>query len=130
MTLPPATVLIVDDQPTTLEQWRSSFEEQGTKVIAVNSGRTALEVCENILPDLILSDLDMPKMDGFELLKRLKSNPVTENIPVCICSGTTDVASKYLCLTLGAIAYLQKPLVMSDLMAALDSEAKFLPVVA
>ena len=130
MTLPLATVLIVDDQPATLQQWTSLFEENGAQVIAVNNGFKAIEVCETILPDLILSDLDMPQMDGFELIKRIKDNTATQDIPIIICSGTTDVTSKFLCSTLGAAAYIDKPLSLEPLMNALEHSSKALPSVA
>lgn len=130
MTLTLTTIVLIDDKPSVLDQWQTLLSDHFQKIIAVTNGIQALEVCDNIIPDVILSDLDMPIMDGFELLKTLKSNPKTAQIPIVICSSTTDITTQYLCKTLGALEYLEKPLDVAKLLSALEASRQELPVVA
>ena len=120
MTLSLKHILIVDDQPAILAKWQKALEDHCNNVITASNGVKALEICDTIHPDLIVSDLDMPLIDGFEFIKLLKANPNTSQVPVIICSSTKDIASEYLCLSLGAIAYLEKPLKIDALFKALE----------
>ena len=130
MTLTLNNILIVDDQPAILEQWHTELQPHFKSVIQASSGDRALEICDMITPDLILSDLDMPDIDGFDLIRRLKANPQTSQIPLIICSSTQDATTQYLCLTLGAIAYLKKPLNLTELFEALEKSSHQLAIVA
>lgn len=123
--MPLATILIVDDHLPTLEQWAVLLANNLFKILTTSHGNVAFEMACDIKPDLILSDLDMPEVDGFELLTLLKSTVQTRDIPVIICSGTTDVTSKYLALTLGAIAYLEKPLDVKHFLDVIDEKCNF-----
>ncbi len=130
MTLPSVKVLIVDDHLPTLDQWKLILENEQHHVLIAHQGQTAYELaCQN-QPDLILSDLDMPGIDGFQLLTLLKKTRVTQDIPVIICSGTTDPMSQALALTLGAIAYLQKPLKAEHLNQIITEHCQITSVMA
>ena len=122
MTLPLATLLIVDDHRPTLERWVAMLEHSPLKILTTTHAQTAFDLACDVQPDLILSDLDMPEIDGFQLLTLLKSTGLTQDIPVIICSGTTDMTSKYLVLTLGAVGYLQKPLNLEKFRELMDEK--------
>lgn len=115
MTSPSVKILIVDDHRPTVEQWTQTLQEKQFDVLSANHGQAAYHLACEQQPDLILSDIDMPEIDGFELLTLLKKTPSTRRIPVVFCSGTTDQTSQYLARTLGATAYLTKPLSVSAL---------------
>lgn len=101
-------ILVVDDELTTcvlLEHFLSSEYE----VFTTNSGIEALTWLESNLPDLILSDIQMPKMDGFELLQELRLNGYTKHTPIIMLSGRTESKERIKCYQLGAQDYLTKP---------------------
>lgn len=122
MTLPLATLLIVDDHRPTLERWIAMLESSPLKILTTTHGQTAFDMACDVQPDLILSDLDMPELDGFQLLTLLKSTGLTQDIPVIICSATTDLTAKYLVLTLGAAGYLEKPLDLEKFRDMMDKQ--------
>jgi len=104
----PATVLVVDDAPSNLviltESLRSEFD-----VRIATSGAEALRLVEEIPPDLILLDILMPDMDGYEVCRRLKANAGTSNIPVIFLTAKGDVADETMGLAIGAVDYIIKP---------------------
>ena len=122
MPLSLATILIVDDHEPTLREWKALLKTYALQVLVAERGQQAFEMACQFQPQVIVSDLDMPKMNGFQLLSLLKSASETEQIPVVICSATTDDTSKYLAQTLGAIAYLEKPLQLSQLIAVIEHQ--------
>lgn len=101
-------VLIVDDQILNRAFVASEIEHFCTPVPA-ESGAKALQLASRLKPDLILMDINMPGLDGFEVCQQLKSNPQTEDIPVIFLSGLTDLASEKAGLELGALDYIRKP---------------------
>lgn len=104
----PATVLIVDDAPANLavltETLRGEFD-----VRIATSGQEALRLVHEIPPDLVLLDILMPEMDGYEVCRRLKNFPSTRNIPVIFLTAKGDVADETMGLTIGAVDYIVKP---------------------
>ena len=108
MPIKPATVLVVDDAPSNLviltESLRSEFD-----VRIATSGAEALRLVEEAPPDLILLDILMPDMDGYEVCRRLKANPATSNIPIIFLTAKGDVADETLGLSIGAVDYIIKP---------------------
>ena len=74
------TILIVDDNPTNLDVLRKTLEKEEYEVMIVNNGEDTLEIASEFIPDLILLDVTMPGMDGFETCRKLKEDPVFENI--------------------------------------------------
>ena len=101
-------ILVVDDELTTcvlLEHFLSSQYE----VFKTNSGLEAITWLETNLPDLIISDIQMPKMDGFELLQEIRLKGYTKHTPIIMLSGRTESKERIKCYQLGAQDYLTKP---------------------
>ena len=102
------TVLIVDDTETNVDILVDTLGEDYDIAVAMD-GESALEAVEEELPDLILLDIMMPDMDGYEVCKRLKDNPKTADIPVIFLSALTEADEKQKGLKLGAVDFLTKP---------------------
>ncbi|MBD0363197.1 MAG: PAS domain S-box protein, partial [Coleofasciculus sp. C3-bin4] len=113
-------ILIVDDTPTNLEMLLDCLEEYGFKVVVAEDGESALEMAEYAPPDLILLDILMPEMDGFETCRRLKTNPATQDIPVIFMTALTDKVDKVKGLNLGAVDYITKPLEHEEVLARVN----------
>lgn len=113
----PGEILVVDDSASALKLLSMLLEDAGYVVRQANSGSTALWSLEKSLPDLILLDINMPDMDGFEVCSRLKANPETAEVPVMFLSSLTDKADIVKGLGLGAVDYLGKPYVEEEVLA-------------
>ncbi len=103
------TVLIIDDSPYNREILRRRLSRYGVKVITAEDGAAGLEVVSQKPVDLILLDIMMPVMNGYEVLTRLKSDPATKNIPVLMISALSEVDSIVRCIEVGAEDYLPTP---------------------
>lgn len=101
-------IMLVDDIATNLMTGKAALQEL-YDVMTVNSGIRALELLEKKKPDLILLDIDMPEMDGYEVLKRIKANNATSGIPVIFLTAFDDAKNEYEGLSLGAADYITKP---------------------
>ena len=112
-------VMIVDDNIVNLQVARKALSEVYT-IIPVTSGKTALELMEKVLPALILLDVNMPEMNGFETIKRLKGSERTEHIPVIFLTSMTDSVSELEGLRLGAVDYITKPFSIPLLIQRVD----------
>jgi putative two-component system response regulator len=126
------TVLVVDDTPDNLSLM-SGLLKDDYKVKVANNGEKALKIAaSDAPPDLILLDIMMPGMDGYEVCRSLKRNPVTVNIPVIFLTAKTEVEDEKMGLELGAVDYLTKPVSPPIVMArvknhlALKASADFL----
>ena len=104
-----ATLLIVDDKPQNLRLISDFLAEQGFDLMLTRSGAQALEKIELALPDLVLLDVTMPKMDGFEVCRRLKQDARTAAVPVIFMTALDDTAHKVEGFRLGAVDYITKP---------------------
>jgi len=111
-------VLIVDDELSILKFLRSNLEERGYAVISAADGEEALNIIERELPDLIILDVMMPKMDGFEVCRRLRE---WSPIPIIMLSARGDEKDKVQCLDLGADDYIVKPFGSNELMARVSA---------
>jgi len=125
--IPPrqAAILIVDDAPAQLETMRYMMLQQGYQTFVANSGERALVIAERAQPDLILLDIVLPGMDGMEVCRRLKANPVTSNIPVIFISartGTEDIVDAF---DIGAADYIAKPLRLAEVCARVRAQLQF-----
>lgn len=109
------TVLIVDDVPTNVMLVQAILKREGYTLLTANSGKKALEMTDAHNPNLILLDIMMPEMDGFEVLQRLKENPKTNHIPVIIMSALSDMQSVVRGYQLGAVEYVTKPFQREEL---------------
>lgn len=101
-------IMIVDDSVTNLTIAKRALEES-YQVIPVTSGSEALRLLVKVSPSLILLDVDMPGMDGFETIRRIKSSPATHSIPVIFLTAKDDSISELEGLRLGAVDYITKP---------------------
>ncbi len=114
-------ILAVDDDDMTLELVKFVLGKAGYLVRTALSGALALESIDEQFPDLVLLDALMPEMDGFDLLRRLKSDPRTQSVPVVMLSSLTDSEMRDKGIALGAIQFLTKPASRRDLLAAMES---------
>ncbi|MFC1606460.1 response regulator [Candidatus Latescibacterota bacterium] len=102
------TILVVDDTVENIDVLRSILGEKYKVKVALN-GEKALKIAEKKPPDIILLDVMMPEMDGYEVCRRLKMDEVTKDIPVIFVTGHQDEEEKDKGLALGAVDYLSKP---------------------
>jgi two-component system, NtrC family, sensor kinase len=106
---PSFNILVVDDTPDNLRLLVGILAEQGYKVRPVPSGKLALSAAQGMPPDLILLDIKMPDMDGYEVCERLKADGRTCNIPVIFLSALNDVFDKVKAFQVGGVDYITKP---------------------
>ena len=104
-----AKVLIADDERNVRRSLEYILSDAGYEVIEAKDGAAALQKAEQEQPDLILLDVGMPKMDGFEVLKKLKANTATEKIPVVLLTALALVKGEQYGMKLGATHYIPKP---------------------
>src|SRR3977135_1406683 len=116
-----ARVLVVDDVELNVKLLEAQLSSEYFEVIAADNGPTALELAESELPDIILLDIMMPRMDGFEVCRRLKANPHTADIPVVMVTALSDVADRLRGLESGADEVLTKPVNRLSLFARVGS---------
>src|SRR5574342_583571 len=102
-------ILIVDDEPFNVDYLEQELEDSDYRIMAAANGQEALEKVQAEPPDLILLDIMMPVMDGFEALSQLKANPATRDIPVIVISAHSDLQNMVKGIQLGAEDYLPKP---------------------
>ena len=103
-----ATVLIVDDEAMVRDLYRVALEHAGYKVVEAADGEAGLELAITVGPDMILLDVRMPKMNGIEMLRRLKESDATNEIPVVVLSNFDEPSVVRESLELGAHGYLVK----------------------
>ncbi|MEM8805157.1 MAG: response regulator [Cyanobacteria bacterium P01_G01_bin.38] len=113
----PQGILIVDDNPTNLEVLSESLIQEGFQVAVAIDGESALEQVNYHRPELILLDVMMPGINGFETCHRLKENPETYDIPVIFMTALSDTENKVKGLSLGAIDYITKPFQHEEVLA-------------
>ena len=104
-----ATILIVDDEISNIEIMNAVLEDD-YEVCFATSGQQALDTARETLPDLVLLDVLMPGIDGFEVCRRLKSDPMLADIPIIFTTGLGDTEDEMRGLSLGAIDYVTKPI--------------------
>ncbi|MFN6559351.1 MAG: sensor histidine kinase [Nostoc sp. ChiSLP01] len=118
-------VLVVDDNPANLQVLSSFLDRSSFEVWAARSGEKALRRLENgDLPDLILLDVMMPDLDGFETCKQLKSNPRLQDIPVIFMTALSETADKIKGLQLGAVDYITKPFQHEEVLVRIENHLK------
>ena len=103
------TIMVVDDSPTIRKILGLTLERAGYKVVAEPDGESAVERLQQMLPDLILLDISMPRLDGYEVCKRIKKDPRTAHVPVVMLSGKDAFFDKVKGRMAGAAEYLTKP---------------------
>ncbi|MHC5596273.1 MAG: hybrid sensor histidine kinase/response regulator [Nostoc sp.] len=112
-------ILIVDDNPTNLSVLCEALNSEGFRFRVAVDGESAIAQVERNQPQLILLDVQMPGIDGFETCRRLKANPVSQNIPIIFTTALADTESKTKGFSLGAVDYIPKPFAQEEVIARL-----------
>ena len=113
----PELILVVDDSPANLEVVCETLSDTGYFVATAINGDRALKRVQTYPPALILLDVQMPKIDGFETCKRLRAEPKTANIPIIFTTALSDGDSKVKGFVLGAVDYITKPFQEQEVLA-------------
>ncbi len=116
----PGDILIVDDKPANLRLLSQMLLEHGHTVRAVINGARALASVRTALPDLILLDIKMPEMNGYEACKRLKADPQTRDVPVIFISALGETEDKVKAFTAGGVDYITKPFQIEEVLARVE----------
>src|SRR5579871_1707414 len=111
------TVLVVDDTPETLGFLTDTLDGAGFTVLIATDGASALELVDQITPDLVLMDAVMPGLDGFETCRRLKNDKLLTHLPVIFMTGLSETEHVVKGLAAGGIDYVTKPIVIDELLA-------------
>jgi two-component system, sensor histidine kinase and response regulator len=119
-----ATVLIVDDNPTNLSVLMAFLQEAGYTILVSTDGNSALERADYAQPDIILLDVLMPDIDGFETCRRLKAQATTADIPVIFMTALTETDDKLSGFEAGAVDYITKPLNRDEVLARVETHLK------
>ncbi len=119
-----ANILIVDDTPANLQVLAGMLKDRGYKVRPVPSGKLALLAAERNPPDLILLDINMPEMNGYEVCQHLKANALLEGIPVIFISALNEPLDKVKAFAIGGVDYITKPFQLEELHARVETHLK------
>lgn len=114
------SILIVDDIPTNIKVLVDYLAQAGFKISVAKSGESALEKVQKVSPDLILLDIMMPGIDGFETCRRLKAESNTQRIPIIFMTALSDATDKVKGLQLGAVDYITKPIQLEETLARIN----------
>jgi CheY-like chemotaxis protein len=115
-------VLIVDDSRVTREVTKVYLIARDVSILEARQGEDALKVARESKPDVVIADLQMPKLDGAGLCRAMQTEPTLAVIPVIILTSNADALSKTRCLSAGAKEVLNKPVQPSDLIAAINRQ--------
>ncbi|HEY9596372.1 MAG TPA: response regulator [Cyanophyceae cyanobacterium] len=118
------TILIVDDIPENLQLLAGMLSEQGYIVRLAPDGQLALQFVQVSPPDLILLDILMPELDGYEVCKQLKTSPTTQDIPVIFISALHEVFDKVKAFSLGGVDYITKPFEVREVLARVENQLR------
>jgi two-component system alkaline phosphatase synthesis response regulator PhoP len=121
------TVLVAEDDPYVAELVKYNLERENYRVLLANDGPSAWRLAVETLPDLLVLDLMLPGMDGYELCRRLRKDPRTETLPIIMLTCRSDEADKVLGFELGADDYITKPFAPRELVARVRARLR-LPV--
>lgn len=114
------TILFIDDEPSWLNAITHLLRHESLTVITAASGEDAISQLEKKKPDLILSDVRMPVMNGFELYEKVKENPTLATIPFFFMSSIDDYDAKAVARELGATGYIEKPYDTREIKTVVD----------
>lgn len=115
------TILIVENNQFNLELLLSILGRKGYRLTAAGNGEKAIQICEDLIPDLILMDVQMPGMDGFETAAKLMSNDRTKHIPILFTSTFSDTSNILRCFESGGVDYISKPFKKDELLARINT---------
>jgi twitching motility two-component system response regulator PilH len=118
------TILIVDDSSTDrlyLAEMLGQLFNQSIKILVAETGEAAITIAEAELPDLILMDIILPGMTGFQATRALSKNASTAHIPIIVCTGKSQATDQAWALKMGARSCLAKPVVVAELLAKIET---------
>ena len=118
--MPKKKILVADDEPDIIRLVKFTLEHKGYEVVAVNDGETALRKAQEIHPDLILLDVMMPVLDGYEACQRLKDSDLTKDIPILMLSAKSQEKEIEAGIEAGAKGFVSKPFSPKDLVTKVD----------
>ena len=116
----PSIILIVDDVPDNIDLLRSLLTRRGFSTQSAPNGEIALALVESTLPELILLDVCMPYMDGYQVCEKLKANPATKDIPIIFGSALDDLPGKIKAFKVGGVDYITKPFHSTEVIARIE----------
>lgn len=116
-----AKLLLADDSITIQKVVELVLADEGFEIKAVGNGADALTMLESFMPDVILADIEMPKMNGYQLCEKVKANPATRNVPVILLAGAFEPLDEELAKNVGADDFLIKPFESEDLIKKVNS---------
>jgi two-component system KDP operon response regulator KdpE len=119
-----SNILVVDDEPQITRVLRTSLSSQGYEIRVANDGETALEILKDWTPDLVITDLSMPNMDGLELCRTLR---LSSQVPIIVLSVRGEERTKVQALDAGADDYVTKPFGMQELLARVRAHLRRIP---
>ncbi|ERT09294.1 response regulator [Lyngbya aestuarii BL J] len=119
-------ILIVDDVPENIRLLSSILADHGYPTRKATNGVMALRAVKSIEPTLILLDIRMPKMSGYEICKQLKSNPKTAHIPIIFLSATNEIEDKAKAFKVGGADYITKPFYVEEVLARITHQIKII----
>ncbi len=125
-----STILVIDDDVNALKLLGYTLRKAGFKILLAQNGFEGLSKAEEHVPDLIVSDLMMPRMDGYEVTRRLRANPKTRYIPIIILTAKSQVQDKVAGFEAGANDYVTKPVMPAELIARIKAQLAARPAVA
>lgn len=114
------TILVVEDETSILNNICTILQVSGYNCLKASNGLQALEILETTIPSLILCDVMMPEMNGFEFLEHVMKNQLTQKIPFCFLTARADVIDIDNGLSIGAKAYITKPFQIKDLLSTVS----------
>jgi DNA-binding response OmpR family regulator len=114
-------ILLIEDNTMIRENIEEVLTLEGYKVVTADSGRTGVEMAEKLKPDLMICDIIMKGLDGYEVFTELNKNPKTSNIPVIFSTSRSENCDKEKAIALGVKYYLVKPFGVPELMACIAS---------
>ena len=114
-------ILIVDDSVDSLSILAHALSKKGYKIRCVENGSAALKIAASIVPDIILLGIKMPDLDGYQVCKRLKSNPQTKNIPIIFIDAKNKVLDKVKAFEVGGDDYFTRPLIIKEVLVKVEN---------
>jgi DNA-binding response OmpR family regulator len=116
----PGTILIVEDSPTGLSLLQAALRPKGFRLLSANDGDEALEMARREHPDLVLLDVILPRKNGFQVCRQLKTEATTRDIKVILVTSKTQPSDRFWGLKQGADEYLTKPFTPEELLGAVE----------
>lgn len=121
---PKGDILIVDDNPVNLDLLSGMLLDRGFRVRVATNGRRALSAAKSAIPDLVMLDINMPEMDGYEVCRQMKEDALTRNVPVIFISALDNALDKVKAFSTGGADYVTKPFQFEEVLARIEIQLK------